>query len=406
MGFLRKVGKKIKKVFKKIGKAIKKGFGKVAKAFGKLGPLGSIALSFLLPGIGNMLTGWLGHMGKFGKFIMNVGSKIKQGATWIKEGVGTVFNKVSDAIEFGMNKVSQPFMKEGARGMGSAFRDFVSDATGGFIDKSTVNLKDDMGNLLTDDNPFTKDGILKDIDTGTEFKTKVGFDDPTSENFGDFGSRVAKDPTGMTNLENIQNRNKFIRDVNKFEAKEIEGLTKKATDDGFEWYKSGDDGKLLDKPFKTITDKSSKSYLDMTKKKLAEQGDGYSVFDGRQDDQSFKEYISDSKEAGVYKKVGALSTYGMTQMEGEAQIAAYNARVKKDKADYFTDVGLDSLANRTNYSVTQPANFIDTTTFDIGKDLNDQFLMSMNIQGPKVSGFDVGGYGTTYEDVIEKLATA
>ena len=96
----------------------------------------------------------------------------------------------------------------------------------------------------------------------------------------------------------------------------------------------------------------------------------------------------------------------MTQMEGEAQIAAYNARVKKDKADYFTDVGLDSLANRTNYSVTQPANFIDTTTFDIGKDLNDQFLMSMNIQGPKVSGFDVGGYGTTYEDVIERLATA
>jgi len=406
MGFLRKVGKKIKKVFKKIGKAIKKGFGKVAKAFGKLGPLGSIALSFLLPGIGNMLTGWLGHMGKFGKFIMNVGSKIKQGATWIKEGVGTVFNKVSDAIEFGMNKVSQPFMKEGARGMGSAFRDFVSDATGGFIDKSTVNLKDDAGNLLTDSNPFTKDGILKDIDTGTEFKTKVGFDDPTSENFGDFGSRVAKDPTGMSNLENIQNRNKFLRDVEKFETKNIEGLTKKSTDSGFEYYKAGDDGKLLDKPFKTITDKSSKSYLDMTKKKLAEQGDGYSVFDGRQDDQSFREYVSGSDEAGVYKKVGALSTYGMTQMEGEAQIAAYNARVKKDKADYFTDVGLDSLANRTNYSVTQPANFIDTTTFDIGKDLNDQFLMSMNIQGPKVSGFDVGGYGTTYEDVIERLATA
>ena len=88
MGFLRKVGKKIKKVFKKIGKAIKKGFGKVAKAFGKLGPLGSIALSFLLPGIGNMLTGWLGHMGKFGKFIMNVGSKIKQGATWIRRVCG------------------------------------------------------------------------------------------------------------------------------------------------------------------------------------------------------------------------------------------------------------------------------------------------------------------------------
>lgn len=402
MGFLRKAGKKIKRGFKKLGKKLKKGFGKIAKAFGKLGPLGSIALSFLLPGIGNMLTGWLANMGKFGKFIMNVGSKIKQGATWVKEGIGTVFNKVTDAIEFGMNKVSSGFGGQG--NLGSNFRNFVSDATGGFIDKSTVNLKDAQGNLITDANPFTKDGILEDIDTGTEFKTKVGFDDPTSENFGDFGSRVAKDPTGMANLENIQNQNKFMRDVAKFEGKEIEGLTPKYTESGVEYYKTGDNGKLLDKPFKTITDKSSQSYLDMTKKKRAGQGDSYSVFDGRQDDQSFREYVGGSDEAGVYKKVGALSTYGATQMEGEAQIAAYNARVKKDKVDYFTGVGLDSLSNRTNYSTTQPANFIDTTTFDIGKDLNQQFLMSMNIQSPNVSGFDVGGYGTTYEDVIEQLA--
>ena len=48
MGFLRKIGKKIKRAFKKIGKKIKRAFGKVAKFFGKLGPLGSIALSFLL----------------------------------------------------------------------------------------------------------------------------------------------------------------------------------------------------------------------------------------------------------------------------------------------------------------------------------------------------------------------
>jgi hypothetical protein len=34
MGFLRKLGRKIKKVFKKIGKVLKRGFGKVAKAFG------------------------------------------------------------------------------------------------------------------------------------------------------------------------------------------------------------------------------------------------------------------------------------------------------------------------------------------------------------------------------------
>jgi hypothetical protein len=417
MGFLRKIGKKIKRGFKKLGKALKKGFGKVAKAFGKLGPLGSIALSFLLPGIGNMLTGWLGHMGKFGKFIMNVGSKIKQGATWIKEGVGTVFNKVTDAIEFGMNKISQPFMKEGARGMGSAFRDFVSDATGGFIDKSTVNLKDAQGNLITDANPFTKDGMLKDIDTGTEFKTKVGFDDPTSENFGDFGSRVAKDETGLAELSKVQEQTKLINQRDAFLEKNMKEITVEIgqtpeVSSGEVLVGSGKDGNYQvwkdEKSYKQWTsgkfDVKTKMDDFIKQAKLPVEDTSYSVFDGRQDDQSFREYISDSKEASTYKKVGALSTYGMTQMNEEAQILAYNTRLKKDKADYFTTAGLDNLMNRTNYTVTQPANFIDTTTFDIGKDLNNQFLASMNIQVPNISGFDVGGYGTTYEDVIELMA--
>mgnify|MGYP000595478823 CR=1 FL=1 len=48
MGFFKKIFKGFKKVFKKIGKTLKKGFGKLAKAFGKLGPLGSIALNFLV----------------------------------------------------------------------------------------------------------------------------------------------------------------------------------------------------------------------------------------------------------------------------------------------------------------------------------------------------------------------
>ena len=113
--------------FKSLGKKFKRAFGKIAKAFGKLGPLGSIALSFLLPGMGSVLSGWLSNMGPVGEFILNIGSKIQQGANWVKNGVGRVFNRVTDAIEYGMNAVSKPFMKEGARGMGSAFRDFVSE---------------------------------------------------------------------------------------------------------------------------------------------------------------------------------------------------------------------------------------------------------------------------------------
>ena len=48
--------------FRKVGRKFKKGLGKIAKAFGKLGPLGSIALSFILPGLGGMAV-WLGNAG-------------------------------------------------------------------------------------------------------------------------------------------------------------------------------------------------------------------------------------------------------------------------------------------------------------------------------------------------------
>jgi len=418
MGFLRKLGKKIKKVFKKIGKALKKGFGKVAKAFGKLGPLGSIALSFLLPGIGNMLTGWLSHMGKFGKFIMQVGTKIKQGASWIKEGVGTVFNKVSDAIEWGMNAVSKPFMKEGARGMGSAFRDFISDATGGFIDKSTVGLRDAEGKLLTDANPFTKDGVLKDLDTSTEWKLKEGWDDPTSENWGQ-GERVAVSPDDVTKLSDIQTESKFFREQKAFMDKNMREITVKAGEtpklkSGEILVGSGDGGKYqVWKNEKALDSWTSGDFdietrmADLASKSQTKVTDtSYSVWEGRTDsEQGITSFVKGSKEADVYKKVGALSTYGMTQMEGEAQIAAYNARVKRDRADYFTDAGLESLARQSSYSITQPQNFIDVTKFDIGKDLNKQYLESMNVHDFNISGFDIGGYGLGYEDLIERLAT-
>ena len=55
MGKLRKLGKKIGRGIKKIGKRLKKGLGSIAKAFGKLGFVGSLALSFLLPGIGSAI---------------------------------------------------------------------------------------------------------------------------------------------------------------------------------------------------------------------------------------------------------------------------------------------------------------------------------------------------------------
>jgi len=178
MGKLRKIGKKIKRGFSKIGKKLKKGLGKIAKAFGKLGPLGSIALSFLLPGMGSVLSGWLGNMGSVGKFILDIGAKIGEGANWVKNGVGRVFNRVTDAIEYGMNKVSGAFGGTGTTG--SNFRNWVSEQTKGFIDPSTQSIEDitvpGSTKTITGPDGFTKE--IKVPETTISAEAQVGIGGP------------------------------------------------------------------------------------------------------------------------------------------------------------------------------------------------------------------------------------
>ena len=70
MGFLSKVWKGTKKAFKKIGKGIKKAFQKYGKFMGKIGILGQIAMSFIMPGIGSLMMKGLGG-------IMGLGTNIK-----------------------------------------------------------------------------------------------------------------------------------------------------------------------------------------------------------------------------------------------------------------------------------------------------------------------------------------
>lgn len=132
MGKLRKIGKKIGRGIKKVGRRLKKGLGKIARAFGKLGPLGSIALSIILPGMG----GWINTLAGGQSFLAPIARGIQTAAGFVGEGVGRVFNKVTDVVEMGMNKVGEVF--GGAGTGGSRFRDFVSDVTNGFIKPSDV----------------------------------------------------------------------------------------------------------------------------------------------------------------------------------------------------------------------------------------------------------------------------
>jgi hypothetical protein len=105
MGLLSKIGKSIKNTFKKtfkrikkvlspIGKALKKGLGKVGEFFGKLGPLGTLALSLMLPGLGTLWTsfgGWASSLsGPLGT--------VMQGVASAGNAVGRVYNSVSGMI--------------------------------------------------------------------------------------------------------------------------------------------------------------------------------------------------------------------------------------------------------------------------------------------------------------------
>lgn len=109
MGFLKKVFGGIKKVVKGIGKGIKKigkvfgkGFNKVfGKIFGKLGPLGSFAMMFLMPGLGGFFSNIMGKAGQLISQIPGVGKAfnyVMKGMSRVSGGIKRVFSSVTDAI--------------------------------------------------------------------------------------------------------------------------------------------------------------------------------------------------------------------------------------------------------------------------------------------------------------------
>tara|TARA_B100001142_G_scaffold35912_1_gene31657 strand:+ start:1830 stop:2906 length:1077 start_codon:yes stop_codon:yes gene_type:complete len=129
MGLLSKIFKPFKKIVRKVGGAIKS-VGKIiakplkavlkpiGKFFGKLGPIGTIALGFLLPGIGGVMGSWLQGAGsafqglfqgmpKIFNAIGKIGNAIQSAAKWggdlYGKTVGHVFDSISGAIKGGVD---------------------------------------------------------------------------------------------------------------------------------------------------------------------------------------------------------------------------------------------------------------------------------------------------------------
>ena len=133
MGFLSKVFKGVKKTFKKIGKGIKSAFKSIGKFMDKIGIVGQIGLSLLLPGIGQMLSSTWGSMvgalqgytgvgssviqgaGNFLKTATEIAGEIGQSFSTITEGVKNV---VGETLKFGANKLG---LGQVASGLGERF---------------------------------------------------------------------------------------------------------------------------------------------------------------------------------------------------------------------------------------------------------------------------------------------
>ena len=115
--------KGIKKAFKKVGRSIKKAGSKIwrgvknkiikpiGKLVNKLGPLGMIAMSFVLPGLGTMLSGLWASAAT----VLPAGfvTAVNQGMAWITQAgsnLGTFvkesFGTITDKITTGLNNIS------------------------------------------------------------------------------------------------------------------------------------------------------------------------------------------------------------------------------------------------------------------------------------------------------------
>lgn len=141
----------ITKPFKRIAKKVKNFGGKVmgslmklpgfkqlgqlyAKTFGKLGPLGTIAAGFLLPGIGSLIAqGWSAVAGSLAgsssAFLQAVGSGMQSIATGLSTASGVIsksFSAVTDNISGAFSKMGGGNLTQGTQNLFQKASDWVT----------------------------------------------------------------------------------------------------------------------------------------------------------------------------------------------------------------------------------------------------------------------------------------
>ena len=193
MGFLSKLWKGVKKTVKKIFMPIKSVFKKVGKFMNKIGIVGQLAMSFILPGIGNALmagfgsataalaggalgsigkaAGWvLGKAGTFAK-TLSTGFKTVTGA--VTDFIGTTAKYVGGKLGIGTTQtLGQAFGQQGFGGrltdsftkLGDQASNFWNSTTADFADRGIMTAGEKAAaNLGTFNTPEVDVNKVSDI---------------------------------------------------------------------------------------------------------------------------------------------------------------------------------------------------------------------------------------------------
>jgi len=319
MGKLRKIGKRIGRGIKKVGKKFKKGLGRIAKAFGKLGPIGSIALSFMLPGIGT----WISSVAQGSSFLAPIAKGLVNAGNFIKDGVGTVFNRVTDAIEYSMNKVSSFVGGEGMAG--SNFRNWVSETTGGFVEPSTEGIEP----IKVEAETFTRVGPDGKTFEFTKPETTIS---PEAQ-VGIGGPKMPKPPKGMKDPVFVDG---IDTDLKK-------GFYEQA--DLNEFYKGVDTPVDIGVGESSAVTMQDGTVIDPVDRKTIKTTEGVKP------PKPGGTYFQRAKN--TYKVVGPVTAAGMSIQAGEDAEKFAAEQLRKQQSEYFADAANSVLMRRgdptTNY---------------------------------------------------------
>ena len=145
--FIKKTFKGIKKVLKNPGRALKKGLGEIGKAFGKLGPLGTLALTLMLPGLG---AAW-STFGTWAQGLSGPLGAVMNGIRVAGNAVGSVYGKVTDLVSGTLNKVTGgSFARPGTPGYTEGASDKLSNFVGRKLDDFRMKVGLPTANITPD----------------------------------------------------------------------------------------------------------------------------------------------------------------------------------------------------------------------------------------------------------------